>query len=265
MDKLVQTALEVVELLKNDFSAAIQDIEQIVTTRKRDHTLVTELDFRIEKKIRQLLSIKTPNIPILGEEEGADDNFAGTGWVVDPVDGTRAFLYGMPTFGMLLSYVEEYEPIFGLMHFPAIDRTIYAMTGMGCFDKTTLGTIQVKLKRPVIPLDDAVISLSGLHSSDIYLADGSYPYKISNLIGKVKDLVFINDCYQHAMVATGRIDCAIDTLMKPWDSAAIIPCIREAGGVVSDIRGNTRNIINSGSLISASSNSILDRVLEKIS
>lgn len=232
---------------------------------KGDNTIFTQTDIDVEKKIRQILSVQMPNTPILGEELGTlfEGEFTN-GWIIDPVDGTRAFLYGVPLFSTLVAYIQDCVPQLGVISFPAINTIIYASKGNGCWLEregsvaTQIGVAFRTSKR----LCNAVVSASGIHSTVFDNREGDKAYNLSAVIKIAQDTVFINDSYQHAMVAMGKIDCAIDTLMKPWDIAALLPCLKEAGAYYANINGNKIDVMNGGSLVSASSPELLDELIE---
>ncbi|ENR5391980.1 TPA: histidinol-phosphate aminotransferase [Providencia rettgeri] len=233
-------------------------------TRKIDNTIVTATDLKVENVIREVLQARTPHIPILGEEFGTNiEGEFSTGWIIDPIDGTRAFLYGVPLFSTLIAYVESGIPLVGVISFSAIDSIYYASLGNGCWSKKgdlAPKRICTQIKKTK-KLGKAVVSISGIHSTNFDNREGNKAYNLSNVVNSAQDMVFINDCYQHLMVAAGRIDCAIDTLMKPWDIAAILPCLTEAGVYYANINGNKTNVINGGSLVSASSSELLDELI----
>ena len=232
---------------------------------KPDRSVVTETDLRVEEQIRELFAKRTPNIPVLGEEFGLTGKQKFTsGWVIDPIDGTRAFIYGVPLFSTLIAYVENGEPLLSVISFPAISTMVYASQGEGCWIDTsgqplrqlTLGQDSPK------SLSNSVISASGIHSSSYNRREGTHAYNLDAVVGKARDFIFANDAYQHAMVAAGRIHGAIDTIMKPWDSAALIPCIREAGGEVCALNGERDQAMFAGSLLSAASPELADQLIE---
>ncbi|MDB6372560.1 inositol monophosphatase family protein [Photorhabdus bodei] len=234
---------------------------------KLDRSVVTDTDVRIESEIRNLLEQQCPGVPILGEEFGLTGSCKfETGWVIDPIDGTRAFLYGVPLFSTLIAFVENGEPTTGVISFPAISTIVYASEGQGCW----MSNNDASLRRLIIQngspdtISHAVISASGIHSSSYHLADGTIPYNLNSLVKTAKDFMFINDCYQHAMVANGRIHCAIDTLMKPWDSAAILPCIKEAGGDYCTLNGSREKVMFGEGLVSACNSQLLDSVIASL-
>ncbi len=259
---MLDIALEVVKKIRPYTVKAFYNAKFFET--KSDKSLVTLTDLFVEKEIRQFLVSKNPSLAILGEEFGLEshEDFT-TGWVIDPIDGTRTFLYGVPLFSTLISYVENGEPIIGVISFPALNQIIYASKNDGCW-------IQRDNEKPVrvwvesvhkTTLVNAVVSASGIHSTTFDSREGKKAYDLSKVVNTARDTVFINDCYQHIMVAMSRIDAAIDTLMKPWDIAALIPCMREAGVACATIGGVDTNLLYAGSLITASSQSLLDELV----
>lgn len=97
-------------------------------------------------------------------------------------------------------------------------------------------------------LGNAIVSASGVHGSDILSPDNAPPFNLSSVIRRAKKFRFCGDCMQHALVCRGSIHAAIDTIMQPWDIAPIVPCIEEAGGIATSLRGERDNIVFSGSL-----------------
>ncbi|MXP56791.1 inositol monophosphatase family protein [Pantoea sp. Mhis] len=234
---------------------------------KSDKSLVTESDVYIETQIRKFLSINTPYIPIFGEELSLDISDFNTGWVIDPIDGTRAFLYGLPIFGTLLSYIENNEPIIGVISFPILNTIIYASQGNGCWIQHK-NSVPARIISPIAneeTLQNSVVSISGIHSTTFDFREGVKPYKLSNIIYSARDIIFINDSYQHVMVAMGNIDAAIDTLMKPWDIAALLVCMKEAGVICANLNGFQKKMIWGGSLITAKSQLLLDEIINLLS
>lgn len=231
---------------------------------KPDKSLVTQTDLFVEREIRQFLISKYPDIEIMGEEFSPKNHDAfKTGWIIDPIDGTRAFLYGVPLFSTLISYIENNEPIIGVISFPALNQIFYASKNGGCWlqngDGKPVRILAESEKN--INLASAVVSTSGIHSTTFDSREGIKAYHLSKVIKSARDAVFINDSYQHVMVAMGRIDAAIDTIMKPWDIAALVPCMREAGIICANINGNDTDLLNGGSLLTASSKSLLDELV----
>ena len=142
--------------------------------------------------------------------------------------------------------------------------TVYALKGKGCwFQKGKEKPFRVNVASPV-SFDDAVIQATGVHSSDIQCKEGDTPYNLSDVISRSGKLNFWGDCVQHALVCAAKIHAAIDPVMKPWDIAAIVPCIEEAGGIATSIRGKREDIINTVSLVSSCDKSLHNELIQML-
>ncbi|MBA2814284.1 inositol monophosphatase family protein [Candidatus Pantoea persica] len=262
---MLNIALEAVKMIR---PYTVKEFERTKKfTTKADKSIVTQADLTIEKEIRNLLISRKPDSEILGEEFGSKNGEqVSTGWIIDPIDGTRAFLYGVPLFSTLISYVEDNEPIVGVISFPALNQLIYASKDSGCwFQNGNDQPVKIWISSAnKVKLAKAVVSASGIHSTTFDRREGSKAYNLSKIFDLARDVIFINDSYQHIMVALGRIDAAIDTIMKPWDIAALIPCLREAGVVCSDMNGSVTNLLYGGSLLTASSQTLLNELIVQL-
>jgi len=232
----------------------------VSVTRKPDGTEVTEADREAERVMRERLAEERPDHAVLGEEFGesgpADARYR---WVLDPVDGTAGFTIGVPLFGTLVALLENGAPVVGVIHFPALGETVYAAQGEGCWFRTAEDEVSVAVD-PVGSLDAATVTTTALHSSDVMAADDQTPYRMTDLVRRAGKFRFVTDCLQHALVARGRTHVAVDTLMRPWDVAALVPCVREAGGVAQPLDPNAEDVVFGGSLVSAGSKSLLHEV-----
>ena len=232
----------------------------VSVARKPDGTEVTEADREAERAMRDHLTEERPGHAVLGEEFGeSGPEDARYQWVLDPVDGTAGFTVGVPLFGTLVGLLDEGTPVAGVIHFPALDETVYAAQGEGCFFRTAQEHQPVRVD-PVESLPDATGSTTALHSSDVMAAPGQTPYRLTDLVRRAGKFRFITDCLQHALVARGRIHTAVDTLMHPWDVAALVPCVREAGGVAESLDPEADDVVFGGSLVTASTGSLLQEV-----
>jgi histidinol-phosphatase len=110
-------------------------------------------------------------------------------------------------------------------------------------------------------LNEAVVSAAGTHSSDIHANSGEFPYNLTGLIHRAKKFRFCGDCLQHSLVCRARVHAAVDTIMQPWDSAAIVPCIEEAGGIATTLSGCRQGIVFGGSLLSSCDAALHQQVL----
>jgi histidinol-phosphatase len=221
---------------------------------KSDGTEVTDADKRAEDVMREAIGKRYPKHLVLGEEFGGPQKPTNESlWVLDPIDGTTSFAAGLPIFGTLIAYLEGGEPQVGVIHFPAMGETVYAAKGSGCWIhvRGEANPQRVRVSQTA-NISDAFISAGGTKPSDIEPPPMGPCVKLSSLILRPRKFRFISDCVQHALVAQGRIDAAIDPEMNPWDIAALIPCVEEAGGVISDLGGVREHLTWQSSLLSSS-------------
>jgi len=113
---------------------------------------------------------------------------------------------------------------------------------------------------PVSTVSDATVTTTALHSSDVTATDEQTPYRVTELVRRAGKFRFVTDCLQHALVARGRTHAAVDTIMSPWDVAALVPCVREAGGVARPLNPDAESVVYGGSLVTAGSEALLDEV-----
>jgi histidinol-phosphatase len=222
-------------------------------TRKPDGSEVTEADREAERHMRARIRAHYPDHAILGEEfgaTGADD--ARFRWILDPLDGTAGFTLGVPLFGTLVGLLDAGEPVVGVIHFPALGETVYAARDTGCWFSAGGSAPERVQVDPVDTLAAATASTTGLHSSDVMAPDGQTPYRLTELVRRAGKFRFVTDCLQHALVARGRMHAAVDTLMAPWDVAALVPCVREAGGVALPLDPAADDVVFTGGLVTAS-------------
>lgn len=227
---------------------------------KADGSEVTLADRAAERAIRAAIAQRYPEHAVLGEEFGGERSDAPQ-WIVDPLDGTSAFALGLPLFGTLIAYAEHGEPQIGVIHFPVLGETVYAARGLGCWFRRRDGeTVAVRV-RPPAPLSEAIVSASGVHATDVQPERDGRAYALTTLIARAKKFRVCGDCLQHALVCRGSLHVAIDTIMQPWDIAALVPCIEEAGGVCSTVDGRRDDVVFGGSLVAASDRALLDEVI----
>ncbi|MGB3492102.1 MAG: inositol monophosphatase family protein [Elainellaceae cyanobacterium] len=266
-----------VQLSYLDFARQLaQAAEAVIMPHFRSHTVsfksdgseVTVADKQGEQVMRSLIEQTYPDHDILGEEFGASaqERTSDAGhqyqWILDPIDGTAWFTLGVPLFGTLVALLEQGEPIVGVIHLPGLGETVYAAKGHGCWYQAQ-GEQPVRVTvRPPVDLTQAIASTTGVHSSDIQCKSGETPYALTQLINSVQKFRFCSDCNQHALVCRGKLHVAVDTLMNPWDVAALVPCIEEAGGKVTTLQGDRHNIVFGGSLLSTCGEPLHSEVLK---
>jgi histidinol-phosphatase len=219
--------------------------------RKPDGSEVTLADKGAERALRAQLRAAWPADAVFGEEYGGSLTGKGRCWLVDPIDGTASYVLGMPMFGTLVSLVVDGEPVFGCIHLPALKETTYAANGLGCWLTREGGRsrrVRVGQKRP---LSEAKVGLTMFKERNLAHRPGAWA--VTDLSRQVGRLRLVGDCVQYPLLCRGALDGAIDPLMKPWDIAALVPCVVEAGGSISDLNGETSQIIERGSIVAASS------------
>jgi len=195
---------------------------------KSDETPVTAADKGAERVIREMLSQRYPSEAILGEEEGGSS--ARDRWVIDPIDGTKSFVSGVPLYATLLSYEVDGEAVLGVCYFPALDEMLYAEKGAGAFFNGR--PAKVSDKRDV---KGSVLACGGLNSMKKRGRTNGFE-KISDVALATRTW---SDAYGHALVATGRIEAMVDPIVNPWDISALSLIVREAGGQFTDFAGNS--------------------------
>ncbi len=208
---------------------------QLAVEHKADGSPLTQADQAAEKFLREVILQRFPHDHILGEEYGDHQGTSDFRWILDPIDGTKSFICGVPFFGTMIGIEVAGQANIGAVYFPALDEGIYAATGCGAF--TFVGN-QVAPARvsPVDELSQAVVLTTSVESFEIRSALDNY----LTLTRQAKFARTWGDVYGYLLVATGRADIMIDPLMNVWDAAPLLPIIAEAGGRFTDWRGNAR-------------------------
>jgi histidinol-phosphatase len=221
----------------------------VAVERKADRSPVTIADRSAEQLIRQRLAAAYPGHTVLGEEFGADASKASHRWIVDPIDGTRSFVHGVPLFGVLIALEIDEIVVAGVCHLPVVNETVAAARGLGC----SWNGKPARASRTAA-LEEATMVYSDARSMRRRL--GARWLQLEETVNEVRGW---GDCYGHCLVATGRADVMLDAVMNPWDCAAFLPILDESGGRFTDWRGQPR--IDGGDAVST--NGVLhDAVLD---
>jgi histidinol phosphatase-like enzyme (inositol monophosphatase family) len=194
---------------------------------KGDGTPVTAADRAAERFIRERLAATHADDAIVGEEEADVAGTSGRRWIVDPIDGTKAFTHGVPLYCTLLAYEDEHGPAIGVIDLPALGETVYAGRGLGCFCNG----------EPAHVSDRDRIRGSYLTTSGF---DGWEEDALTAVHASGMFLRTWGDGYGYALVATGRVEAMVDPVAAPWDIAGMPVIIGEAGGAFTDFAGETR-------------------------
>ncbi len=209
---------------------------------KENDSPVTKADLESEELIRTRLQKEYPNHGMIGEEFGDTNSDSEYVWLIDPIDGTKSFIHGVPLFGMLLGLQKNGIPILGVAHFPALNQTAYAEIGGGAFLNGSPAKVST-----VSDLSNALM-VSGSMSSMLETDKMSGYLVLSMQVAMTRTW---GDAYGHIMVATGRAEFMLDPVVKPWDTCALMPIILEAGGSFTDFSGKQTHV--AGNAISTNS------------
>lgn len=208
---------------------------------------VTEADREAERALRTLILSEYPGHGILGEEHGSENASASHVWVIDPIDGTRAFISGLPVWGTLVGLTIDGDAKAGLMSQPFTGELFYA-DGDGSYYEGPGGPRKL-MTRSTDDLSDAT-----LFTTTPTLFKGPMRERYDRLERAVRLARYGTDCYAFAMVAAGHVDIAVDAGLQSYDIVALIPIIEQAGGVVTTWTGGPAE--NGGDIL-ASANPVL--------
>lgn len=227
-DELQQRLHQAVEWARDagDVILAYYQSAKLRVERKADASPVTEADRNAELLLRERVGSAYPQDGFLGEEHGEKPSENGLRWIVDPIDGTKAFVAGVPLFGTLIGLEAGDEVLLGVCRFPALNEVIYAADGCGAHWRIA----------DADPLP-ARVSRTGDLSEALfcYTEVGLFRERgrmnaFETLQQNARAARGWGDCYGHMLVATGRADMMADPVMNAWDAAALVPILREAGG-----------------------------------
>ncbi len=200
----------------------------VAVQRKADNTPLTIADQQAEQKLRELIIKYWPEHGVIGEEYGRTETNSPYTWVLDPIDGTKSFVSGVPLYANLLALLDGEKALLGVINFPVLNEMVYAVRGEGCFWNGRRCHVST-----VAEMKDAVLLTSGL-----------------NYFGTVKQAAWDRllrasyiqrtwgDAYGYALVATGRAEIMVDPAMYLWDSAPLQVVLEEAGGTFTDWKGS---------------------------
>ena len=230
---------------------------------KADGSEVTDADRGAEEVMRELIGRRLPDHAVLGEEFGpSGPSESSWQWVLDPVDGTASFTLGVPLFGTLVGLLHEGQPVVGVIHLPALHETMYAARGLGCWWREEHGEPVRSRVGGVRALRQAVVmGPSGLASVPPRQRQDEFRRLLPLLLAAEK-VRFGGDCLQHVLVCRGAAHAAVDPIVHPWDVAALVPCVLEAGGVVATRDGRREDVVFGGSLVSCCTEDLLREVLD---
>ncbi len=216
---------------------------------KSDRSPVTEADEEIERQIRQAIGARYPHHAFLGEESGGA-MLDGPTWVVDPIDGTKSFICGVPLFGSLIAFLVDRRPVIGVLEMPALGERWVGAAGRTVCNGALASVSDCK------SLAEARLFST---SPDMFVGEFADAFaRISDQVGLRR---FGTDCYAYGLLASGHCDLVVESGLKPYDVMALVPIIENGGGVVSDWRGQPIDTGFTGQIIAAATRQLHEEAL----
>jgi inositol-phosphate phosphatase/L-galactose 1-phosphate phosphatase/histidinol-phosphatase len=213
---------------------------------KPDHSPVTIADRECEAAMRAILAREVPSHGIYGEEHGLERVDAHHVWVLDPIDGTRAFITGRPLFGTLIALCRDGVPVLGICDCAALGERWIGVAG-----QPTLYHARGAAPRPARTRPCAGLSQALLGCCSPYMFKGAERAAFDRLAEAVRSPLFGGDCFNYGQVASGYMDLVVEASLKPFDFAALVPILEGAGGLCTDWQGRALRLDSEGDVIAA--------------
>jgi histidinol-phosphatase len=225
----------------------------VAVEQKADESPVTVADRGAEELLRRLIEGRFPDHAIVGEEFGETDRDSTYRWIIDPIDGTRSFIRGVPLYGVLIGLEIGGENVVGAVYLPGLGELVAAAKGHGCRWNGRPAHVS-----DVSRLDQALL----VYTDTAGFADYGRAEAWARLEAATHTQRGWGDCYGHCLVATGRAEVMLDPILNAWDCAALVPILQEAGGTFTDWNGKVTIYNRHG----VSTNGVLfEQVMEIIS
>ena len=219
---------------------------------KPDSSPVTIADRDAERAMRALIAERYPRHGIVGEEFGNERPDAAEVWVLDPIDGTRAFIAGKPIFGTLIALLRSGRPILGIIDQPVLGERWVGAAGSGSrFCGEAIAT------RACADIGRAILNTT---SPDLF--DGADRDAFGRLSETVRSTIYGGDCYAYGLLAAGHIDLVVEAGLKPYDFCALVPVVDGANGRITDWKGDALGPRSDGRVIAAGDPRVHDKALE---
>ncbi len=202
----------------------------ITPEMKSDDSPVTIADRESERLMRLLIEASYPTHSILGEEEGETRPGATYKWILDPIDGTRSFVRGVPLYSVLVGLERDGEVIIGVINCPAIGDFLVAAQGEGCYWNGRRTHVS-----PITSLHNSLLLTTDVSAMERHGRGEAY----ARMVAATAMQRTWSDSYGYVLVATGRAEVMLDPQMSTWDCGALLPVLREAGGTFTDWKGNS--------------------------
>ena len=231
---------------------------QLDVQRKVDGSPVTQADRFAETAIRERIADRYPDHGVIGEEFGSERADAEWVWVIDPIDGTGAFVSGLPTFGTLIGLMREGEPLLGVLDQPILNDRWCGVNYPGVVRRTTHNTHLVHTSSTTA-LEG---SIGFATTPDMF--DDSAQQAWSNLSSSLERIRYGADCYAYGLLASGFVDIVCEASLKLWDYLALIPIILGAGGQMTDWKGEKLTLSSKDRVVAAATQKLHRAALERL-
>jgi len=237
-------------LISLDFFRRRVEIES-----KQDESPVTAADCGVEARLREMIRARFPGHGVYGEEfdnEGLDRDLI---WIIDPIDGTRSFVTGTPTFGTLVGLIYCQQPVIGIIDMPALDeRWLGVRGGESTFNSSPARTSQ-----------QTAIGSCRLATTAPEMFDAKQRRGFENIKSQTGFYRYGGDCYNYGLLASGFIDLVVEADLKPFDYVALVPVVEQAGGVITDWSGGDLTLTSPGEVIAAATPELHQEALALLS
>lgn len=214
--------------------------EDLAIDTKPDLTPVTEADRGVERMVRETLAQERPDDPVVGEEYGGADS-GGRRWIVDPIDGTKNFVRGVPVWATLIALAIDDEVVVGVVAAPALGRRWWAAKGSGAWTRGPEDTADRRCR---------VSGVSNIADASFSFSDGVAwpPGSLEEMMGSVWRTRGYGDFWSHMLVAEGHVDIAAEPELDIWDLAALVAVVEEAGGTITAFAGDGPILSGAGAI-----------------
>ena len=222
---------------------------------KGDLSPVTAADRAVEAAVRAIIEAERPDDGIVGEEHGNVRTDARYIWVIDPIDGTRAFIAGRPLFGTLIALLDEGRPVLGV-----IDQPIIGDRWVGAENRPTLFNGEPAHTRNCPELRQAHLATTSPH---LFRQDDDFS-RFESLRASVRDTLYGGDCHNYGLLASGHLDLVVESGLQLYDFAALVPIVTGAGGAMTDWQGRPLDFDSKGQVIAAGDPALIEQALARL-
>lgn len=247
LEKELQFVLNLCDEIDQYTLSSFEKREFSVMT-KADLSPVTEIDQETERRIRTAIEKEFPEDSIEGEEYGIESNQSSRSWIIDPIDGTKNYLRGIPVWGTLIALCVDGQPVLGVVSAPSLHRRWWASKGNGAY---------VNSKKITVSKIDELSMVEASYGNIIQFKNAGLPGALDRMVESFGRVRALGDFWSHMLVAEGVMECGIDPVCEAWDVGPIKIIVEEAGGTFTSIKGEDTIYGKSG----VSSNGILHKQL----